>query len=49
IIYCESGHRAAQTWLLLRDLDFKNVRLFAGSISQWRALGLPVVPGVRPS
>ncbi|MBF0380046.1 MAG: sulfurtransferase [Magnetococcales bacterium] len=49
IVYCESGHRASQSWVLLRHLGFKKVRLFAGSISQWRSMGLPVVPGVNPS
>ncbi|MBF0195566.1 MAG: sulfurtransferase [Magnetococcales bacterium] len=49
IVYCESGHRASQSWLLLRSLGFKKVRLFAGSISQWRTLGLPVVHGIKPS
>ncbi|MBF0358214.1 MAG: sulfurtransferase [Magnetococcales bacterium] len=48
IVYCEAGHRASQSWLLLRSLGFKSVRLFAGSISEWRVLELPVVAGSRP-
>lgn len=48
ILYCETGHRAAQTWLLLRHLGFTNVRLFDGSISEWRVRDLPVVAGNSP-
>lgn len=45
IVYCESGHRASQTWLLLRHLGFKDVRLFAGSMAEWRVRDLPVKRG----
>lgn len=46
VVYCETGHRAAQTWLLLCHLGFEKVRLYDGSMAQWRKLGLPVVmPG----
>ncbi|MBF0455451.1 MAG: sulfurtransferase [Magnetococcales bacterium] len=48
IVYCETGHRASQSWLLLRHLGFTQVRLFDGSIAEWRVLGLPVVAGARP-
>jgi thiosulfate/3-mercaptopyruvate sulfurtransferase len=48
IVYCETGHRAAQSWLLLCHLGFKNVRLFDGSMAAWRVLDLPVVAGVNP-
>ena len=48
ILYCETAHRAAQTWLLLRSLGFSRVRLYDGSMAEWRALDLPVVPGNSP-
>ncbi len=48
IVYCESGHRAAQTWALLRYLGWRNVRLFDGSIAEWRVYDLPVVYGENP-
>lgn len=48
IVYCETGHRASHTWLLLRHLGFKKVRLYDGSIAEWRHLGYPVVAGFTP-
>jgi thiosulfate/3-mercaptopyruvate sulfurtransferase len=48
IVYCETGHRASQSWVLLRYIGFENVRLFDGSISEWRVLDLPVVSGTEP-
>lgn len=48
IVYCETGHRAAQTWLLLRQLGFANVRLYDGSIAEWRVREHPVVSGGTP-
>ncbi|MBF0108063.1 MAG: sulfurtransferase [Magnetococcales bacterium] len=42
IVYCETAHRAAHTWLLLTYLGYEKVRLYDGSIAQWRVLGLPV-------
>lgn len=47
IVYCETGHRAAQTWLLLRQLGFSRVRLYDGSIAEWRVRQNPVVSGGR--
>ncbi|MBF0098965.1 MAG: sulfurtransferase [Magnetococcales bacterium] len=48
ITYCETGHRAAHTWLLLRELGFTQARLYDGSIAEWRLLGHPVVAGPQP-
>lgn len=42
VLYCESAHRASHTWLLLHHLGFEKVRLYDGSIAEWRVLGLPV-------
>ncbi|MEO5328593.1 MAG: rhodanese-like domain-containing protein [Magnetococcus sp. THC-1_WYH] len=42
ILYCETAHRAAHTWLLLLHLGYEKVRLYDGSIAEWRVLGLPV-------
>jgi thiosulfate/3-mercaptopyruvate sulfurtransferase len=48
ITYCETGHRAAHTWLVLRALGFDKARLYDGSIAEWRLLGHPVLAGPMP-
>jgi thiosulfate/3-mercaptopyruvate sulfurtransferase len=35
IVYCRSGHRAAQAYLTLRDLGYKNVKLYDGSMAEY--------------
>lgn len=35
VLYCQSGHRASQTYLTLRHLGFENVRLHAGSMLEY--------------
>jgi len=35
IAYCRSGHRAAQTYLTLRNLGFTNVKLYDGSMAEY--------------
>lgn len=35
ITYCRSGHRAAQTYLTLRSMGFKNVKLYDGSMAEY--------------
>ncbi len=35
IVYCQSGHRASQTYITLKDLGFNNVRLYDGSMSEY--------------
>ncbi|MBF0176178.1 MAG: sulfurtransferase [Magnetococcales bacterium] len=45
VVYCQTAHRASQTWLLLRHLGFTSVRLYDGSMAEWGLLGLPLVTG----
>ncbi|MBF0368619.1 MAG: sulfurtransferase [Magnetococcales bacterium] len=47
IVYCLTGHRAAQSWALLRHLGFKDVRLYDGSMMEWGMRNLPVVQGEK--
>jgi len=35
IIYCQSGHRASQTFMTLRNLGFKNIRIYDGSMAEY--------------
>ncbi|MDH5518224.1 MAG: rhodanese-like domain-containing protein [Gammaproteobacteria bacterium] len=35
ITYCQSGHRAAQSYLTLRSLGFENVKLYDGSMAEY--------------
>jgi thiosulfate/3-mercaptopyruvate sulfurtransferase len=35
IVYCRSGHRAAQSYMTLRDLGYDNVRLYDGSMAEY--------------
>ncbi len=35
ILYCQSGHRASQSYLTLRHLGFENVRVHAGSMLEY--------------
>ncbi len=48
ILYCETGHRAAQTLFMMRQLGFSKVRLYDGSMADWRVQDLPVVAGDAP-
>ena len=32
VLYCQSGHRASQSYLTLRHLGFNNVRVYTGSM-----------------
>jgi thiosulfate/3-mercaptopyruvate sulfurtransferase len=38
IAYCQSGHRATQTYLALRSLGFENVRVYANSMNEYGLL-----------
>lgn len=43
ITYCQGGYRAANSFLALRRLGFKNVKLYVGSWGEWgNKLNLPV-------
>lgn len=35
VVYCRSGHRAAQSYLTLRRLGFEKVRLYDGSMAEY--------------
>jgi thiosulfate/3-mercaptopyruvate sulfurtransferase len=35
ILYCQSGHRASQSYLTLRRLGFNNVRVYTGSMLEY--------------
>ncbi len=35
IVYCQSGHRASQTYITLKSLGYNNVRLYDGSMSEY--------------
>jgi thiosulfate/3-mercaptopyruvate sulfurtransferase len=35
IVYCRSGHRAAQAYLTLRELGYENVKLYDGSMAEY--------------
>ncbi len=49
ILYCNSGHRAAQTYLTLRHLGYEQVRLYDGSIAEYaRDKTAPLVLGRKP-
>ncbi len=49
IVYCQSGHRAAQSYLVLRSLGFTNVRLYANSMNEYGSIRTaPLQLGIKP-
>jgi thiosulfate/3-mercaptopyruvate sulfurtransferase len=47
-VYCESGHRASQVYFTLRRLGFDRVRLYDGSMAEYRLYkSLPLVKGMQ--
>lgn len=49
IVYCRSGHRASQSYLTLKNLGYKNVRLYDGSMAEYsKDLAAPVKQGKVP-
>ncbi len=36
IIYCQSGHRAAHSYFILRQLGYNNVRIYDGSMAEYQ-------------
>jgi len=49
ITYCHTGHRAAQSYLMLRSLGFSNVRLYAHSMGEYDlARKAKLVRGMKP-
>ena len=48
-LYCRTGHRASQSYYVLRQLGFKNVKLYDGSIAEYsRHSELPLKTGMQP-
>jgi thiosulfate/3-mercaptopyruvate sulfurtransferase len=35
IVYCQTHHRSAHTWVVLKKLGYPRVRGYAGSWSEW--------------
>lgn len=49
ITYCHDGFRSTLTWLQLKALGYRDVRVYNGGWSDWdRTLTLPVVKGTKP-
>ena len=50
IVYCQGGYRAANSFVALKMLGYKNVRMYLGSWGEWgNRLNLPVEKKQRPS
>lgn len=46
VVYCQTHHRSAHTWFVLKVLGFENVRGYPGSWSEWgNRLDTPVESG----
>jgi len=49
VLYCRSGHRAAQSYLTLKNMGYENVRLYDGSMSEYaKDKQAPLKLGNRP-
>lgn len=49
VVYCRSGHRAAQSYFTLKQLGFKNVRVYDGSMKEYdQNKDLPLTLGKQP-
>lgn len=49
VFYCGAGYAAAQDYFVARALGLRNVRLYDGSLRDWRARGGELTPGGGPS
>lgn len=50
IVYCQGGYRAANSFVALKMLGYKNVRMYLGSWGEWgNRLDLPVEKKQQPS
>ena len=48
-LYCQSAHRASQSYFTLRQLGFKNVKIYDGSMSEYSKIkSAPLVKGLTP-
>lgn len=45
VVYCQTHHRSAHTWVVLKALGYPRVRGYAGAWSEWgNTPGLPIEP-----
>jgi thiosulfate/3-mercaptopyruvate sulfurtransferase len=43
VTYCQGAYRAANTYIALKKIGFKNVKVYLGSWGEWgNELGLPI-------
>lgn len=49
VFYCGAGYAAAQDYFVARALGLTNVRLYDGSLRDWRARGGELTPGGEPT
>ncbi len=48
-LYCRTGHRASQSYYVLRQLGFNKVKIYDGSMSEYgRHSELPLKTGMAP-
>ena len=48
-LYCQSAHRAAQSYFTLRQLGFENVKVYDGSMSEYsKVKSAPLTRGLKP-
>ena len=48
-LYCQSAHRAAQSYFTLRQLGFENVKVYDGSMSEYsKVKSAPLIKGLKP-
>ncbi len=48
-LYCQSAHRASQSYFTLRELGFKNVKVYDGSMSEYaKVKSAPLKKGLTP-
>jgi len=48
-LYCQSAHRASQTYFTLRQLGFNNVKIYDGSMSEYSKIKTaPLTKGLTP-
>lgn len=49
ILYCHSGHRAAHSYFVLRNLGYQNVKVYDGSMAEYQLhKNLPLTKGPNP-
>ncbi|MEW7976159.1 MAG: sulfurtransferase [Candidatus Sedimenticola endophacoides] len=48
ILYCRTGHRASQSYYVLRRLGYRDVKIYDGSMAEWSRTTLPLKEGMEP-